>query len=36
VDELAAVEGMTRPAAQKLHEFLLDAAHEATPLPGEE
>ncbi|MBU0606897.1 MAG: hypothetical protein KKI08_03385, partial [Armatimonadetes bacterium] len=36
VDELAAVEGMNRPAAQKLHEFLLDAAHEATPLPGEE
>ncbi len=36
VDELAAVEGMTRPAAQKLHEVLLDAAHEATPLPGEE
>jgi len=36
VEELAAVAGMTRPTAQKLHEFLLEAAHEAAPLAGEE
>ncbi|MCE5239463.1 excinuclease ABC subunit UvrC [bacterium] len=36
VEELAAVEGMNRKAAQTLHEFLLDAAHEARPLPGQE
>jgi len=36
VDELAAVEGMNRSAAQKLHEFLLDALHEAAPLAGDE
>jgi excinuclease ABC subunit C len=32
VEELAAVEGMNRTAAQKLHEFLLEALHEASPL----
>ncbi len=36
VEELAAVEGMNRKAAQTLHEFLLDAAHEARPLPSQE
>lgn len=33
VEELAAVEGMNLPAARKLHQFLLEALHEARPLP---
>lgn len=35
VEELAAVEGMNMKAARNLHQFLLDALHEARPLTAE-
>lgn len=36
VEELAAVEGMNLPAAKRLHQFLIDALHDASPLPADD
>lgn len=36
VEELATVEGMNRKAAENLHQFLLDALHDARPLSDDD